>query len=80
VGDGKFSPFLTKWKNNFRFNQNCTPKSKYLKFKQIFPDKEKDITTIDMHIPLQENINRSQTHKCGKWTDAAQFPEKEYIK
>ncbi len=25
-------------------------------------------------------INRSQTHACGNfWTEAAQFPEKEYI-
>jgi hypothetical protein len=27
----------------------------------------------------REYINRSQTHKCGNWTEAAQFPEKEYI-
>jgi hypothetical protein len=26
-----------------------------------------------------EYINRSQTHECGNWAEAAQFPEKEYI-
>ncbi len=26
-----------------------------------------------------EYINRSQTHECGNWTEAAQFPEKECI-
>ncbi len=24
-------------------------------------------------------INRSQTHECGNWAEAALFPEKEYI-
>jgi hypothetical protein len=24
-------------------------------------------------------IIHSQTHECGNWTEAAQFPEKEYI-
>jgi hypothetical protein len=24
-------------------------------------------------------INRSQTHECGNWAEAAVFPEKEYI-
>ncbi len=26
-----------------------------------------------------ECINRSQTHECGNWDEAAQFLEKEYI-
>jgi hypothetical protein len=26
-----------------------------------------------------EYINSSQTHECGNWTEATQFPEKEYI-
>ncbi len=26
-----------------------------------------------------EHINHSQTHECGNWAEAAQFPEKEYI-
>ncbi len=26
-----------------------------------------------------EYINRSQTHECGNWAEAAQLPEKEYI-
>ncbi len=26
-----------------------------------------------------EYINRSQTHECGYWAEAARFPEKEYI-
>ncbi len=26
-----------------------------------------------------EYINRSQTHECVNWNEAAQFPEKEYI-
>ncbi len=26
-----------------------------------------------------EYINRSETHECGNWTEAAQFPEKKYI-
>ncbi len=26
-----------------------------------------------------EYVNRSQTHECGNWIEAAQFPEKEYI-
>ncbi len=26
-----------------------------------------------------EYINRIQTHECGNWADAPQFPEKEYI-
>jgi hypothetical protein len=26
-----------------------------------------------------EYINRSQTHECGNWAEAAQYPGKEYI-
>ncbi len=26
-----------------------------------------------------EYINRSQTHECRNWAEAAQFPEKEYV-
>ncbi len=44
------------------------------------------IPTIDLPILLQEIFlctdpgNRSQTHECGHWDWAAQFPEKEYKK
>ncbi len=26
-----------------------------------------------------EYINHSQTHECGNWSEAAEFPEKEYV-